>query len=131
MLGMYFTVAFTVEMLLKIIAYGFIMGDGSYLRSSAWNWLDFIVVVTGYADFIPGYDNKLGVFRTVRLLRPLRTISAIKGMRLLVGTLLATETLSGVASVCALLFFCLPFLALLVSTYSTARCGSGASQLTH
>eukprot|EP01052_Picozoa_sp_SAG31_P015838 SAG31_NODE_1029_length_10253_cov_2.979515_2_plen_787_part_00 len=104
-LGKYFTIAFTIEMMLKIVAHGFVMGDVAYLKSSLWNWLDFVVVVTGYADFIPGYDNKLGVFRTVRLLRPLRTISGIRGMRLLVATLLSEQTLGGVASVCALLLF--------------------------
>ena len=76
--GMMFTLVFTVEMFFKIVAMGFCFGDGAYLASSGWNWIDFVVVVTGYTDFIPNYENDLGVFRTVRLLRPLRTITAIK-----------------------------------------------------
>jgi hypothetical protein len=105
--GKYFTLAFTVEMLIKVVANGMFIGPYAYLKDSAWNWLDFIVVTTGYMDFIPNYDNKLGVFRTVRLLRPLRTISSIRGMRLLVGTLLKTETVKGVGGVCFLMLFIL------------------------
>ena len=70
--GTVFTVVFTVEMFVKIFAKGFIIGKHAYLRESPWNWLDFLVVVTGYTDFIPNYENNLGVFRTIRLLRPLR-----------------------------------------------------------
>lgn len=43
----YFLAIFTVECVLKIIAFGFILHKGSYLRSG-WNILDFIVVVSGY-----------------------------------------------------------------------------------
>ena len=40
-----FGVAFTVEMLLKIVGKGFIFHPNSYLRDS-WNWVDFGVVVS-------------------------------------------------------------------------------------
>ena len=43
---MYFLIIFSVEALLKIVALGFVLNKGSYLRS-IWNNLDFIVVVTG------------------------------------------------------------------------------------
>lgn len=42
----YFMGIFTVECVLKIIAFGFVLHKDSYLRSM-WNVLDFIVVVTG------------------------------------------------------------------------------------
>ncbi len=42
----YFLGIFTVEAALKIIALGFVLHRGSYLRN-AWNIMDFIVVVTG------------------------------------------------------------------------------------
>lgn len=70
----WFTIAFTIEMVLKIIAMGFI-GKGSYL-ADRWNWLDFIVVVIGYVSKLPKVDN-LSALRTFRVLRPLRTLSAI------------------------------------------------------
>ena len=46
----YFLGIFTVEAALKILALGFVLHRGSYLRN-AWNIMDFIVVVTGYVSF--------------------------------------------------------------------------------
>ena len=43
----YFLGIFCVEALLKIVALGFILHRGSYLRN-VWNIMDFVVVVTGY-----------------------------------------------------------------------------------
>lgn len=37
---------FCVEALLKIMAFGFVLHPGSYLRNG-WNILDFVVVVVG------------------------------------------------------------------------------------
>ena len=45
----YFLGIFTVEASLKILALGFVLHRGSYLRN-AWNIMDFIVVVTGYVS---------------------------------------------------------------------------------
>lgn len=42
-----FTLIFTIECCLKIIGMGF-YGSKGYLKDR-WNWLDFIVVITGYA----------------------------------------------------------------------------------
>ena len=42
----YFLGIFTLEAALKILALGFVLHRGSYLRN-AWNIMDFIVVVTG------------------------------------------------------------------------------------
>lgn len=42
---LYFTIIFTIELLLKVVAMGF-FGKNSYL-ADRWNWIDFIVVVTG------------------------------------------------------------------------------------
>ena len=43
----YFLGIFCVEAFLKIVALGFALHKGSYLRN-IWNIMDFIVVVTGY-----------------------------------------------------------------------------------
>jgi len=48
----FFIVAFTLECVLKIIGMGFIMDEGSYLWD-AWNWLDFIVVISSLLTEIP------------------------------------------------------------------------------
>lgn len=42
----YFLGIFCVEALLKIVALGFALHKGAYLRN-AWNMMDFVVVVTG------------------------------------------------------------------------------------
>ena len=39
-------VIFAVEALIKIIAYGFVLHSGAYLRN-AWNVLDFVIVIVG------------------------------------------------------------------------------------
>ena len=43
---------FTLECMLKIIGMGFICGTNAYLKD-AWNWLDFIVVVSSLLTEIP------------------------------------------------------------------------------
>ena len=47
-----FAYAFTIECVFKILGMGFILDRGSYLRD-AWNWLDFIVVVSSLLTAIP------------------------------------------------------------------------------
>lgn len=49
----YFLVIFSTETFLKIIAQGFILHPGSYMRN-IWNSMDFFVVATGwvYADLL-------------------------------------------------------------------------------
>lgn len=121
--GKVFTVIFSMEMFLKIIAQGFVLDpvvydpdsltgagepiviEGGYLRQSTWNWLDFIVVVTGWSDFLPGYKNDFGVLRTIRVLRPLRAITAIKSMKTLVSTLMEPAVVKKLANVCLLCSF--------------------------
>jgi voltage-dependent calcium channel L type alpha-1D len=41
-----FLVIFSLEAVVKIIAYGFVLHPGAYLRSG-WNFLDFVIVVIG------------------------------------------------------------------------------------
>jgi hypothetical protein len=47
-----FTWSFLLEFTLKVIGMGFFLDDGSYLRD-AWNWLDFIVVLSSLLTQIP------------------------------------------------------------------------------
>ena len=46
-----FQILYTIEMVLKIFALGFIFGKDAYLKG-AWNQLDFLIVVTGYLSMI-------------------------------------------------------------------------------
>jgi len=83
-----FTIAFLVEMLLKIGAQGFALHEGAYVRSG-WNCLDMFIVITS----LPGLagDDSLTILRTfrlVRVLRPLRAVSRIKGLQIVVEGLI-------------------------------------------
>lgn len=97
----YFTSLFTLECVLKIISMGFIMDAGSYLRDG-WNVMDFVVVTTGLMTTVPGMPN-VSAFRTVRVLRPLRSLTVVPGMRLLVTSLL--RSIPALLNVVALLLF--------------------------
>ena len=41
-----FLIIFTIETFLKIIAYGLVMHQNSYVRNG-WNMLDFVIVIVG------------------------------------------------------------------------------------
>lgn len=47
--GLFFTIFFTFECTVKIVALGFIIHKNAYLRDG-WNWIDFIVVVIGLVE---------------------------------------------------------------------------------
>ena len=81
-----FTIIFSVEMAIKVTAMGFLLHKGAYLRDK-WNWIDFIVVCSGYIAFVPGVSAGYTAIRTLRVLRPLRAISAVGGMRVMVSSL--------------------------------------------
>ena len=89
-----FTLFFTFEMVVKIIAMGFIVNKGdlynnmpaAYLRD-AWNWLDFIVVIAALVE-LAGIGSEVTVLRTFRVLRPLRTLNRAPSMKVLVRSLL-------------------------------------------
>ena len=80
-----FLALFCWEMVVKIVGLGFAWDANSYL-SDNWNRLDFVVVVLG---IVAALDlGNFSAIRTVRVLRPLRTITGFSGMRKLVETLL-------------------------------------------
>ena len=107
---MFFTIAFTFEAVARIIALGFCMHKGSYLRNG-WNWLDWVVVVMSWASFIPGVGNYSAI-RTVRVFRPLRTMSRIPGMAVIVGALMRSMVpLGSVVMLCTAIFFLFGILA--------------------
>ncbi|KAJ8301678.1 hypothetical protein KUTeg_020665 [Tegillarca granosa] len=49
-----FLVIFTLEAIMKIIAYGFVLHSGAYLRNG-WNILDFVIVVIGLFHYFLTY----------------------------------------------------------------------------
>ena len=76
-------------MVLKIFAQGLIFHKNAYLRD-AWNWLDFVVVVTGIMEMTEMSFFKVRALRTLRVLRPLRSIKAFPTMRKLVSSLVGS-----------------------------------------
>jgi hypothetical protein len=103
-----FLALYTTEMVLKIIGLGFVFNKGSYMRD-AWNVLDFIIVCTGYLSLlIKNGSVNLSGLRSFRVLRPLKTISSIEGLRVIVGALISSLPLLR-DTVIVLLFFFLIF----------------------
>ena len=80
-----FLAIYSTEMVIKTIAKGFILNKYTYLRNP-WNWLDFIVIASGYVTLIielGEFDVQLGNLaglRTFRVLRALKTVSIMPGM---------------------------------------------------
>ena len=66
---------YSFEMVLRSVAKGFILNNYSYLRSP-WNWLDFLVIFSGYLTSFIEMGNLAGL-RTFRVLRALKTISIL------------------------------------------------------
>lgn len=125
-----FTVLFTIEALIKIIAMGFFFNNSTlkekkldpYMRSP-WNVLDIIVVAASLMDFVvmvkastatqepEGGEGgaltsnlkSVKALRALRALRPLRMISRNQGMKLIVNALLASlPSIMNVTIVCIL-----------------------------
>ena len=96
---------FTFELLAKILAYGFLMHPGSYLRDG-WCQLDFIVVSLAWLPIIyPSFGN-FSAFRSVRALRPLRALKRVPGMPVLVKSIMdAVPRLFTVAALCGAVLF--------------------------
>lgn len=84
------TAAFTFEMLVKIIAWGFAFaGKDSYIRDP-WNILDFLIVTSALLGVIAGDSIKVSFFKALRILkvlRPLRVIARNKGLKVAIVAL--------------------------------------------
>jgi hypothetical protein len=99
---------YTIEMVFKIVSMGFILNPGSYLRD-AWNILDFTIIASGYVGMLmQGSGANLSVLRSFRVIRPLRTISSIQGLRIIVASLINAVPLLR-DSILVLTFFFLIF----------------------
>lgn len=81
-----FTAIFALEMILKVIAFGFVLHDGSYLRVG-WNVMDMLIVLFSVVQLFFGQRALSGI-RAVRVFRPLRSISRIPRLKQLVAGLI-------------------------------------------
>ncbi|CAH2089701.1 unnamed protein product [Euphydryas editha] len=95
-------------MIIKCIAKGFILNKYTYLRNP-WNWLDFVVITSGYATIGMEVGNLAGL-RTFRVLRALKTVSIMPGLKTIINALL--HSFKQLAEVMTLTIFCLMVFAL-------------------
>ncbi|ERE64226.1 voltage-dependent L-type calcium channel subunit alpha-1F [Cricetulus griseus] len=98
-----FLVIFTVETVLKIVAYGLVLHPSAYIRNG-WNLLDFIIVVVGLFSVlleqgpgrpgdVPHTGGKPGGFdvkalRAFRVLRPLRLVSGVPSLHIVLNSIM-------------------------------------------
>ncbi|CAG7833557.1 unnamed protein product [Allacma fusca] len=108
---------YSAEMVLKVTAKGFIINKFSYLRN-LWNILDFVVVSSGYITIVISkvngqevHDYDFEFLRTLRVLRAIKTISILPGLRMMINALLSSVI--QLLEVMALTLFCLMIFALL------------------
>ncbi|XP_005290451.2 sodium channel protein type 2 subunit alpha-like [Chrysemys picta bellii] len=104
-----FTGIYTFESLIKILARGFCIGHFTFLRDP-WNWLDFTVITFAYLTEFVDLGN-VSALRTFRVLRALKTISVIPGLKTIVGALI--QSVKKLSDVMILTVFCLSVFALI------------------
>ncbi|XP_059200403.1 sodium channel protein type 4 subunit alpha B-like [Centropristis striata] len=104
-----FTGIYTFESAIKILARGFCIMPFTFLRDP-WNWLDFTVIVMAYVTEFVDLGN-VSALRTFRVLRALKTISVIPGLKTIVGALI--QSVRKLADVMILTVFCLSVFALI------------------
>ncbi|KAK3529403.1 hypothetical protein QTP70_031133, partial [Hemibagrus guttatus] len=81
-----FTGIYTFEATIKVVSRGFCIGSFTFLRDP-WNWLDFMVISMAYVTEFVDLGN-VSALRTFRVLRALKTITVIPGLKTIVGALI-------------------------------------------
>ncbi|KAH8409975.1 hypothetical protein KR009_003411, partial [Drosophila setifemur] len=103
----FFTAVFTIELILKLISYGFVLHDGAFCRS-AFNLLDFLVVCVSLISLTSSTNaiSVVKILRVLRVLRPLRAINRAKGLKHVVQcVIVAVKTIGNIVLVTCLLQF--------------------------
>uniref|UniRef100_A0A8C3VBF2 Voltage-dependent N-type calcium channel subunit alpha n=1 Tax=Catharus ustulatus TaxID=91951 RepID=A0A8C3VBF2_CATUS len=105
----YFIGIFCFEAGIKIIALGFVFHKGSYLRNG-WNVMDFVVVLTGILA-TAGTDFDLRTLRAVRVLRPLKLVSGIPSLQVVLKSIM--KAMVPLLQIGLLLFFAIVMFAII------------------
>uniref|UniRef100_A0A5S6PYG9 Voltage-dependent T-type calcium channel subunit alpha n=1 Tax=Trichuris muris TaxID=70415 RepID=A0A5S6PYG9_TRIMR len=93
-----FTAVFAVEMLIKVIAKGMVLGDRAYFKNG-WDFMDGTLVIISFCNLLfdllhrtdaPRIFSVVRVLRLLRALRPLRVINRAPGVKLVVQTLISS-----------------------------------------
>ena len=99
-----------LEFVLKVVGQGFACSKYAYMKS-AWNILDFVCIIVGVMEFTPLNVDTILMIRTLRVLKPLRSIKTFPNLRKLIQCMLAS--LFGLLNVLLFLNFVLAFFAVL------------------
>ncbi|XP_034071419.1 voltage-dependent P/Q-type calcium channel subunit alpha-1A-like, partial [Gymnodraco acuticeps] len=105
----YFIGIFCFESGIKILALGFAFHKNSYLRNG-WNVMDFVVVCTGILSTI-GSDFDLRTLRAVRVLRPLKLVSGIPSLQVVLKSIM--KAMIPLLQIGMLLFFAILMFAII------------------
>uniref|UniRef100_A0A7N6A178 Voltage-dependent N-type calcium channel subunit alpha n=1 Tax=Anabas testudineus TaxID=64144 RepID=A0A7N6A178_ANATE len=105
----YFIGIFCFEAGIKIIALGFAFHKGSYLRNG-WNVMDFVVVLTGILATV-GADFDLRTLRAVRVLRPLKLVSGMPSLQVVLKSIM--KAMVPLLQIGLLLFFAILMFAII------------------
>uniref|UniRef100_A0A8C3KFV5 Sodium channel protein n=1 Tax=Calidris pygmaea TaxID=425635 RepID=A0A8C3KFV5_9CHAR len=100
---------YTGEILVKVVARGFFWDEFTFLRDP-WNCLDLVVIVITYVSLCKSM-GKVSALRTFRVLRTLKAISVIPGLKVIVNSLI--ESVKKLTDVLILTVFCLSVFALI------------------
>ncbi|BHF64352.1 hypothetical protein SprV_0200735500 [Sparganum proliferum] len=102
----FFTSVFTVEITLKMIAFGLFLHKGAFCRSTS-NLLDIIIVVISWLSFfLIDTISVVKILRVSRVLRPLRAINRAKGLKHVVQcVVVAVKSIGNIMLVTFLLEF--------------------------
>ncbi|XP_061613084.1 sodium channel protein type 4 subunit alpha A [Phyllopteryx taeniolatus] len=103
-----FTGIYTFEATVKVLSRGFCIGSFTFLRDP-WNWLDFMVISMAYITEFIDLGN-VSALRTFRVLRALKTITVIPGLKTIVGALI--QSVKKMVDVMVLTVFALAVFAL-------------------
>uniref|UniRef100_A0A1I8GVU8 Voltage-dependent L-type calcium channel subunit alpha n=1 Tax=Macrostomum lignano TaxID=282301 RepID=A0A1I8GVU8_9PLAT len=149
----FFTTVFTIEIILKVTAYGLVLHDGSFCRQ-AFNLLDILVVVTygvilHKGSFCRSTFNLLDllvvsvalmslfspsdtfsvvkILRVLRVLRPLRAINRAKGLKHVVQcVIVAVKSIGNIMLVTFLLEFMFAVIGVQLFKGKFRKCNDGS-----
>jgi voltage-dependent calcium channel T type alpha-1G len=107
-----FTVIFTIEMGIKVIAKGCVCGENAYFKDG-WNVMDGTLVIISLVNILvdlvaqasPKIFGVIRVLRLLRALRPLRVINRAPGVKLVVQTLISSlKPIGNIVLICCTFF---------------------------
>uniref|UniRef100_A0A1I7VI90 Ion_trans domain-containing protein n=1 Tax=Loa loa TaxID=7209 RepID=A0A1I7VI90_LOALO len=111
--GYVFTVIFTIEMSMKVVANGCLFGKDAYFKDG-WNILDGALVIISLINVVfellvhidsPKIFGVIRVLRLLRALRPLRVINRAPGVKLVVMTLISSlKPIGNIVLICCTFF---------------------------